>query len=178
MSSKGWKRHWSSLPLTRVHNIMKSAPGVQNLTPDAVAVATRFGELFIAGFCKEAYENKIKDEKDPSSLMYKDLTAIVHGEGDKESLDQYAFLQDIIPRKITVKEYREIMAREQQNEPGVDHGSDNEDRDTAHKVEDDDDEEENEEEGGDENGEAVEMDEDVEGESEDIEDEDEDQEAD
>jgi len=150
---------------------MKSAPGVQNLTPDAVAVATRFGELFIAGFCKEAYEHKLQEEKDPRTLIYKDLTSIVHGEGDKEGLDQYAFLQDIIPRKITVKEYWDIIAQ-QQNDPTVDHGSDNDDREAAPKAEDDDDEDENED-GADENGEAGDMEADEEEDSEDIEDEDE-----
>lgn len=56
----------------------------------------------------EAY----KDSRDKKKLDYKNLANVAH-----ES-DRLEFLQEIVPKKITVKQYKEMMARKQQNMNG------------------------------------------------------------
>lgn len=56
----------------------------------------------------EAY----KDSRDKKKLDYKNLANVAHEN------DRLEFLQEIVPKKITVKQYKEMMARKQQNMNG------------------------------------------------------------
>lgn len=61
-------------------------------------------ELFIKSLASEGY----KDTNDKKRLEYKNLASVVHNS------DRYEFLREIMPKKITVRQYRELMARKQQ----------------------------------------------------------------
>lgn len=68
----------------------------------------RAAEMFIQHMTKESH----KKSKKPSFLEYKDLAAVV---ADDEKLE---FLASIIPKKITVKEYKARLAEESSSEEG------------------------------------------------------------
>ncbi|KAK3920865.1 Chromatin accessibility complex protein 1 [Frankliniella fusca] len=89
------------LPISRVKTIMKSSPDVDSVPQDSLAVVTRATELFIQNLAKEALKNG-----DGSKLEYSDVAKVVQAKGN------LFFLREIIPRKITVREYKEIMKRE------------------------------------------------------------------
>lgn len=56
-------------------------------------------ELFVAYLAKQAYSKGKKD------LDYKDVTNVVH---NKDTLD---FLWELMPKKITVRQYKELMSK-------------------------------------------------------------------
>lgn len=53
----------------------------------------------------EAYE----DTTDKKKIEYKNLANVAH------KYEHLEFLREIVPKKITVKQYRELMAKKQQN---------------------------------------------------------------
>ncbi|CAG4977183.1 unnamed protein product [Parnassius apollo] len=75
------------LPLSRVKTIMKSSPEVD-------------AELFVIDLAKRAYKNT-----KGNMLEYKHIAEVVQ---EDDTLD---FLREIMPRKITVRQYKELMAR-------------------------------------------------------------------
>ncbi|RZF36917.1 hypothetical protein LSTR_LSTR004605 [Laodelphax striatellus] len=89
------------LPLSRVRTIMKSSPDVENISQDSLPLVIRATELFIQHLSQMAY--KVGKSKD--SLEYNNLAEVV------QTTDNMTFLREIMPRKITVKEFREIMKR-------------------------------------------------------------------
>jgi len=93
-----------SLPLSRVRLIMKSSPDVANISQEALYLITLSTELFVENLGMMALKNR------PGSIKvdYKDLAKVVD---ERPTLD---FLKDIIPRKITAKEYKEILNNEEE----------------------------------------------------------------
>lgn len=147
---------------------MKSSPDVDSVPQDSLAVVTRATELFIQTLAKEALKSG-----DGSKLEYSDVAKVVQAKSN------LFFLREIIPKKITVREYKEIMKREgitdnisssESSEGEDDEGAEEEEEeDDDNEGEDGVDEEEDEEDGG-EDEEEEEDDDDDEEEEEDEED--------
>ncbi|XP_022127616.1 chromatin accessibility complex 16kD protein [Pieris rapae] len=88
------------LPLSRVKTIMKSSPEVDAVGPEPLYLVTKVTELFVIDLAKRAFKNSSNN-----LLEYKHIADVVQ---EDDSLD---FLREIIPRKITVKQFKEMMAR-------------------------------------------------------------------
>ncbi|KOB78349.1 Chromatin accessibility complex protein 1, partial [Operophtera brumata] len=100
------------LPLSRVKTIMKSSPDVDAVGQDPLYLVTKvtiinklvvwctLQELFITDLAKRAYKSC-----KASQLEYKHIAEVVQ---EDDTLD---FLREIIPRKVTVKQYKEMMAK-------------------------------------------------------------------
>lgn len=65
-------------------------------------------ELFLKLLASESY----KDAADQKKIEYKNLANVAH------KYDHLEFLREIIPQKITVKQYRELMAKKNQGSNG------------------------------------------------------------
>lgn len=90
------------IPLGRIQTIMKSTSD-EVVTRDSSIIMSKAAELFIRTFTQECY-NETKFGK---KIDYRHLSTVVH------NAEKYGFLRDILPKKITVLEFREIM--EQKN---------------------------------------------------------------
>ncbi|XP_041975608.1 chromatin accessibility complex 16kD protein [Aricia agestis] len=88
------------LPLSRVKTIMKSSPEVDAVGPEPLYVVTKVTELFVLDLAKRAFKTSKSN-----SLDYKHIAEIVQQD---DTLD---FLREIMPRKITVRQYKELMAK-------------------------------------------------------------------
>ncbi|XP_015587958.1 chromatin accessibility complex protein 1 [Cephus cinctus] len=88
------------LPISRVKTIMKSAPYVETIGQDGLFLVAKATELFIHYLSKEAHEHANKG----NALDYKDLAEVAE---TNETLD---FLRPIMPRKITVRHFKQMMA--------------------------------------------------------------------
>ncbi|CAG4977178.1 unnamed protein product [Parnassius apollo] len=88
------------LPLSRVKTIMKSSPEVDAVGPEPLHLVTKVTELFVIDLAKRAYKNT-----KGNMLEYKHIAEVVQ---EDDTLD---FLREIMPRKITVRQYKELMAR-------------------------------------------------------------------
>uniref|UniRef100_A0A1B6CHG3 Chromatin accessibility complex protein 1 n=1 Tax=Clastoptera arizonana TaxID=38151 RepID=A0A1B6CHG3_9HEMI len=84
------------LPIKRVKTIMRSSPDVVNIGQDALQVVTRATELFVQHLTLKASKKSVDDK-----IIYKDISEVVQSE------DYMTFLREIIPRKITAKDYFE-----------------------------------------------------------------------
>ncbi|KAL1494990.1 hypothetical protein ABEB36_010486 [Hypothenemus hampei] len=102
----------SIISVNRINTIMKSSSDVETVSRESSVIMSKATELFIRTFCLEGYTETNKGKK----LDYKHLSNIVHRD------DKYKFLRDIMPKKITLQQYNEIMARKQ----GQDENSDDE----------------------------------------------------
>ncbi|KAK0097562.1 hypothetical protein PV326_001069 [Microctonus aethiopoides] len=91
------------LPLSRVKTIMKSSPHVESIGQDGLFVVTKATEMFIHYLTEEAH----KQSRKASSLEYKNLAEVVQ---TNETLE---FLKEIMPRKITVRQFKELMAEKE-----------------------------------------------------------------
>ncbi|XP_074035990.1 chromatin accessibility complex protein 1 [Leptinotarsa decemlineata] len=91
------------LPVSRINTIMKSSSDVDTVDRESSMMMCKATELFIRTLALEAYNTANKAKK----LDYKHLAEVVHTE------ERYNFLRDIMPKKITVAEYKKIMARKQ-----------------------------------------------------------------
>ncbi|KAL1401059.1 hypothetical protein quinque_005124 [Culex quinquefasciatus] len=78
--------------------MMKTSPSIGQIAPDALFVVCRAAEMFIGYITKNAHKKGTK------ALDYKDLAAYVEGE------DVLEFLVQILPKKITVREYKKLSA--------------------------------------------------------------------
>ncbi|XP_070502777.1 chromatin accessibility complex protein 1 [Chironomus tepperi] len=86
------------LPIARIKKIMKMDPNItDNIANEATYLITSATEHFIRYLAKEAYN------LDKKALSYKSLAQYVQ---DEEKLD---FLHQIIPHKITVRQYKKIL---------------------------------------------------------------------
>ncbi|KAF2883368.1 hypothetical protein ILUMI_22813 [Ignelater luminosus] len=97
------------LPQTRIKTIIKSSSDVEVVSKESTYLITRAAELFIKKLANQAY----KETKRAKKLEYKNIANVVNSD------HCYEFLREIIPRKITVREYLKLM-----KEQGVDIGSD------------------------------------------------------
>nr|XP_039254023.1 chromatin accessibility complex protein 1-like [Styela clava] len=100
------------LPLSKIKTIMKSSPDVENIGIDAAFCMSKAAELFVTYLTAQAYYK----EDNRKTLEYSHLANIVNSDDD----DILGFLQEIIPQKITIREYREIIARAKNTEKGGD----------------------------------------------------------
>ncbi|XP_043261500.1 chromatin accessibility complex 16kD protein-like [Colletes gigas] len=88
------------LPMSRVKTIMKSSPYVDTIGQDGLFLVTKATELFIHYLTEEAHQQSNKG----NSLDYKHLAEVV------QTNDTLEFLKEIMPRKITVRQFKEMMA--------------------------------------------------------------------
>lgn len=103
-----------TIPVGRVNTIMKSSSDVENVSKESSVIMSKAAEIFINTLTKEGY----KMSKDAKRLDYKHLASVVHQD------EKYNFLRDILPQKITVLQFKEIMAKKKALE---EKGSGNED---------------------------------------------------
>ncbi|XP_045775923.1 chromatin accessibility complex 16kD protein [Maniola jurtina] len=89
-----------NLPLSRVKTIMKSSPDVDAVGPEPLYLVTKVTELFVIDLAKRAFKNSKNN-----LLEYKHIAEIVQ---EDDTLD---FLREIMPRKITVKQFKDLMAK-------------------------------------------------------------------
>ncbi|KAL8578851.1 hypothetical protein ACOMHN_022144 [Nucella lapillus] len=94
----------TTLPLSRVKTIMKSSPDVSSISQEALYTTGKATELFIQALARFSHEQS----PETSSLEYRDLAEIVNTESTLQ------FLQDIIPRKIKVKDYYKLLEKQEQ----------------------------------------------------------------
>merc|ERR1712122_874 len=90
-----------SLPLSRIKTIMKSSPDVAAISQESLFLIAKATEVFV----QDLAQMSLKLGEDPKSVEYNTLANIVN---DDETMQ---FLQDIIPPKITVREYYSMMGR-------------------------------------------------------------------
>ncbi|CAH1115986.1 unnamed protein product [Phaedon cochleariae] len=91
------------LPVSRINTIMKSSSDVDTVDKESSMLMCKATELFIRTLALEAY----RDANNAKKLDYKHLAEVVHTE------ERYNFLRDIMPKKITVAEYKRLMAKKQ-----------------------------------------------------------------
>jgi len=89
-----------SLPMSRVKTIMKSSPHVDTVGQDGLFLVAKATEMFIHHLTEEAHMQANKG----GSIDYKHLAEVVQ---TNETLE---FLKEIMPRKITVRQFKELMA--------------------------------------------------------------------
>ncbi|XP_056642875.1 chromatin accessibility complex protein 1 [Diorhabda carinulata] len=97
------------LPVSRINTIMKSSSDVDTVDKESSLLMCKATELFIRTLALEGYNNANRAKK----LDYKHLAEVVHVD------EKYNFLRDIMPKKITVLEYKNIMARKEAIENDV-----------------------------------------------------------
>ncbi|KAL2734213.1 chromatin accessibility complex protein 1 [Vespula squamosa] len=93
------------LPISRVKTIMKSSPYVDTVGQDGLYLVTKATELFIHYLTEEAHMQNNKG----NNLDYKHLAEVV------QTNDTLEFLREIMPRKITVRQFKEMMAAKSSN---------------------------------------------------------------
>ncbi|KOC61360.1 Chromatin accessibility complex protein 1, partial [Habropoda laboriosa] len=102
------------LPMSRVKTIMKSSPYVDTIGQDGLYLVTKATELFIHYITEEAHLLNSKG----NSLDYKHLAEVV------QTNDVLEFLREIMPRKITVRQFKEMMAAKNSNSSSSESSSD------------------------------------------------------
>ncbi|XP_055837310.1 chromatin accessibility complex 16kD protein [Episyrphus balteatus] len=100
------KKEERSFPLSRVRTIMKSSVDTGNISNDVLFVVEKSAEMFIQKLAKNAYKNC----KQGHTLQYEHLSSYVTKD------DSLEFLLQIVPEKITVKEFKEIIAEEKESD--------------------------------------------------------------
>ena len=92
---------------------MKLDPNItENISVEANYLVCAATELFVKYISKEVYE------MDRKCLSYQNLSKFIH---DDSKLD---FLHDVVPKKITVREYKKILAEEKKKIVDDNSGSD------------------------------------------------------
>lgn len=106
---------------------------------DCISIYTRTQELFISYLTQQTHK-KCAHKKD---LNYNDLSSFVQ---EEEKLE---FLHQIVPKKITVKEFREILERGSDSDDSEDDASsDDENSDEVDEEEDDEDDDDDDDDDG------------------------------
>ncbi|XP_044738869.1 DNA polymerase epsilon subunit C [Chrysoperla carnea] len=125
----------STLPIARIKTIMKSCPDVETIGHDASVIVGRATELFISHLAVEAYKKSAGKKLD-----YKDIAEIVQTD------DRLDFLREMVPRKITVREFKELLKRKNRRSKteevnGSNGNGENSDSSSSEESSDDDDDE-------------------------------------
>lgn len=89
---------------------MKSSSDVDLVTKESSVIMCRAAELFIQTLAGESYKNINNAKK----MDYKNVAEVVH------SQDRYIFLREMMPKKITVAEYKKILERKYGSIPSSD----------------------------------------------------------
>uniref|UniRef100_U5EHH9 Putative histone-fold protein chrac subunit n=1 Tax=Corethrella appendiculata TaxID=1370023 RepID=U5EHH9_9DIPT len=87
-----------SLPLTRVKQVMKTSPEIEKINGESLFLVCRAAELFISFITKKSYISGSRN------FDYKHMANYV------EKTDMLEFLLQILPKKITVHEFKKKMA--------------------------------------------------------------------
>lgn len=98
----------TSLPISRTAKIMTSAVGVESVSQDAVAIATKATELFLTDFARRAYELS-----DSNILDYDDITRLVHSD------PRYDFIVDTTPKRIKFSEALKLIEESKKREENL-----------------------------------------------------------
>ena len=85
---------------------MKSSPDVANISQESVFLITKATEHFVEHIARTTVETTQEDK----AVTYNMLADIVD---EDETLQ---FLQDIIPRKIKVKDFEKLMQKRKQSD--------------------------------------------------------------
>ncbi|XP_062540508.1 chromatin accessibility complex protein 1 [Armigeres subalbatus] len=107
----------TQLPMSRIRTVMKTSPSIKQINQDALFLMCRAAELFIDFIARRAHKKGTK------LLDYKHLATYVESE---ESLE---FLVQILPKKITVSQYKKIM--EQKKSKGTEDDDDSSSEDDS-----------------------------------------------
>ncbi|XP_068603523.1 chromatin accessibility complex protein 1 [Brachionichthys hirsutus] len=94
-----------SLPISRVRLIMKSSPDVSSINQDALFLTTKATELFVEYLAQSSFSNG--SGKETHSLSYSDLAHTA------EEAETFHFLTDILPRKISARDYLKSLEQMQ-----------------------------------------------------------------
>jgi len=94
------------LPLSRIKMIMRSSPELGSVSTEGYFLIARAAELF----AQYIAEQGLKSGEDKSELTYKGLANSV------EANDALEFLEDILPQKIKMKEFRERVSNQEKDE--------------------------------------------------------------
>jgi adenylate kinase family enzyme len=94
-----------SLPMSRTMKIMTSAVGVESVTQDAVAIATKATEIFLTDFARRAYMMS-----DSNVIDYDDITNLVHSD------PRYDFIVDTTPKRIKFSEALKLIEEAKKRE--------------------------------------------------------------
>lgn len=118
----------TQLPMSRIRTVMKTSPDMGIINSEALFLMCRASEMFIEHMAKGAHQ------KGSKSLEYKDLARFVEKEENLE------FLEQILPNKTTVKQYKEMMANKRDTDDDDDTDSEEEEEESgAEQMDDDDD---------------------------------------
>ncbi|XP_052860600.1 chromatin accessibility complex protein 1 [Anopheles cruzii] len=109
----------TQLPMSRIKTVMKTSPDMGNINQEALFLMCRAAEMFIEHLAHRAHNPERK------TLDYSDLAKYVEKE------DALEFLQIVLPQKITVREYKELMA---QKAAEAEMGSEEDDSDEGSEV--------------------------------------------
>ncbi|EDV92212.1 chromatin accessibility complex 16kD protein [Drosophila grimshawi] len=90
------------LPLSRVRTIMKSSMDTGLITNEVLFLMTRCTELFVQHFAREAYTASLS-KRSGETLKYEHLSQLVNKNKYLE------FLLQIVPEKIRVSEFLEML---------------------------------------------------------------------
>lgn len=93
------------LPIGRINTIMKSSSDVENVGKDSVILMSKAAELFIRKLVVDSFNCMRQNDPSGKTLKYQNLATVV------QNSNKYHFLKDMTPMKITVREYKRIMAR-------------------------------------------------------------------
>lgn len=94
------------IPVARVNTIMKSSSDVENVSKESSIIMSKAAEIFIKALSQEGYNETNNGKK----LDYRHLSNVVHSD------EKYNFLRDILPKKITVLQFKQLMAKKEANE--------------------------------------------------------------
>ncbi|KAL7745501.1 hypothetical protein ACLKA6_015495 [Drosophila palustris] len=90
------------LPLSRVRTIMKSSMDTGLITNEVLFLMTKCTELFVQHLAREAYSASCSKESG-DTLKYEHLSQLVNKSKNLE------FLLQIVPEKIRVHEFQEML---------------------------------------------------------------------
>ncbi|EDW82608.1 uncharacterized protein Dwil_GK25044 [Drosophila willistoni] len=117
------------LPLSRVRTIMKSSLDTGLITNEVLFMVTKCTELFVQHLAREAYKSYCSPSKQSASggsssdtLKYEHLSRLVNKSKNLE------FLLQIVPDKIRVHEFQEML-RLNRNAVSGDEDDDDDDED-------------------------------------------------
>ena len=93
------------LPLSRIKTIMKLSPKIDVVTKESLFTMTMATEYFIWTITKLSWKNG----EDKKKLTYADLAKVA------KKVERLSFLQEILPKKVTFKEYLELTAQDDED---------------------------------------------------------------
>ena len=93
------------LPLSRIKTIMKLSPKIEVVTKESLFTMTLATEYFIWTITKLSWKNGGNKKK----LTYADLAKCAKG------IERLSFLQEILPKKVTFKEYLELIGQDDED---------------------------------------------------------------